>query len=430
MKKFLLFFFCFIGFSSSFAETISATLGAPVFYGDYSAVQYQTVDAACSGSLSDVQIYLGYPVGSLTYCGFEEVDVNYFLCKAVDEVTDPVIWDYATCRVSDERAINVYGMQGTYVCPLNQNWTLSGSLCTRPDCLTGQVRLSDGTCSKDCSSKKGQTFTGFIAANLSPILVCQDGCAASIISATNQAAVSGEPVIAGSWLYTGASCASTNVSFGSPLSDPLPDGSSDPQYLDCPAGQCLGTVNGASACYSCGDLGKDAVSYVNVDDWRFKILTTLADGTVTTVVNTRTGDANGDGTISAAESDADGNGIADGTSPVSTTSQKTDQQTFCEQNPTSIMCIDTNDQSVSPVEPTLEASPTGSSIFSAIKDGVLIQPSNFAHISQCPVSSFAWNGQTYIIDQHCALVTNHWGLLSTAMLTAWTVLSLLVVLKA
>lgn len=73
---------------------------------------------------------------------------------------------------------------------------------------------------------------------------------------------------------------------------------------------------------------------------------------------------------------------------------------------------------------------TGSETFKLIKDLVQIQPSNFSHISQCPTSSFSWNGQTYTINQHCPLINDHWTIFAAVMMAVWTALSLFIVLKA
>lgn len=42
-----------------------------------------------------------------------------------------------------------YGSVGGQ-CPINQNWTKSGSTCTRPDCVAPSVRQPDGTCGNPC----------------------------------------------------------------------------------------------------------------------------------------------------------------------------------------------------------------------------------------------------------------------------------------
>lgn len=42
-----------------------------------------------------------------------------------------------------------------YTCPSGQNWTLSGSTCTRPDCAVGEDRNAQGLCQKNCTNKNG-----------------------------------------------------------------------------------------------------------------------------------------------------------------------------------------------------------------------------------------------------------------------------------
>lgn len=41
-----------------------------------------------------------------------------------------------------------------YSCPAGQNWTLSGTTCTRPDCVAPDTRQSDGTCSAPCPGRQ------------------------------------------------------------------------------------------------------------------------------------------------------------------------------------------------------------------------------------------------------------------------------------
>lgn len=47
-----------------------------------------------------------------------------------------------------------------YECPANQDWTLSGTTCTRPDCSAGQTRnASTGVCEAQCGNS-GATWNG------------------------------------------------------------------------------------------------------------------------------------------------------------------------------------------------------------------------------------------------------------------------------
>lgn len=45
---------------------------------------------------------------------------------------------------------NIEYLSGVYFCPSGQNWTLSGSTCTRPDCVAPEQRQPDGTCGSSC----------------------------------------------------------------------------------------------------------------------------------------------------------------------------------------------------------------------------------------------------------------------------------------
>ncbi len=53
-----------------------------------------------------------------------------------------------------------------------------------------------------------------------------------------------------------------------------------------------------------------------------------------------------------------------------------------------------------------------------------------AHASQCPTSSFFWNNAEYTIDSHCQMISNHWGVLQSAMAVVWVIAALFVVLGA
>lgn len=132
-----------------------------------------------------------------------------------------------------------------YQCPANQNWTLSGSTCTRPDCVPPQVRDSGtGQCVSDCP--KGKIYGGWVNANANPALICSGNCELQIVSAHNQASVGGVQVIYGTWVGTGVvTCTGTQL------------GSAAGATQDPPCGynQCRGFVNDQAVCVSCGDPG-------------------------------------------------------------------------------------------------------------------------------------------------------------------------------
>lgn len=53
-----------------------------------------------------------------------------------------------------------------------------------------------------------------------------------------------------------------------------------------------------------------------------------------------------------------------------------------------------------------------------------------AHASQCPTSSFVWNGNTYTFDAHCQLATDHFAAFRGVMTLIFSLSALFVVLKA
>lgn len=52
------------------------------------------------------------------------------------------------------------------------------------------------------------------------------------------------------------------------------------------------------------------------------------------------------------------------------------------------------------------------------------------HSSQCPTGSFDALGSTHVIDAHCTLINNHWGVLQAAMIVVWSIAALWIVLRA
>lgn len=53
-----------------------------------------------------------------------------------------------------------------------------------------------------------------------------------------------------------------------------------------------------------------------------------------------------------------------------------------------------------------------------------------AHASQCPTSSFSWNGNTYTFDAHCQLATDHFAMFNGVMVLVFSISALFIVLRA
>lgn len=394
LRIFLALIFSFY-FSFSHSETIpaveteqwSASFGSGLYASDAAACQY----------MLNVFIAQGYQIslGGITVLSSTEHS-----CRWIDPQGNPAYGD------------SVYKHASVLECP--SGYIKSGSTCTREDCAVGSVRLADGSCGRDCNALKNTDYLGYIPSSANPSLVCQEGCAAVVQNASNQASIDGQNVIAGSFSYSGSTCVGNNITSGTPPT--------------CPSGQCIGTINGVNSCFTCSDIAQSASNYESVDDWHVKVTTSNSDGSSTSTVYTLSGDFNGDGTVSGSEVDSNGDGFADGVTPTSTNTNPSDVDSYCASNPTAITCLDTDSPDIP--EPGLENIQSGASSFQTIKNLLTIQPSNFSHTSQCPVTSFPWNGQSFVVDAHCQLVNDHFTLLSAAMLAAWAVLSLFVVLRA
>lgn len=183
-------------------------------------------------------------------------------CPAGSTLTAPSgAGQSATCQVAG------------YTCPAGQNWTLSGSTCTRPDCQYG--RASDGTCT-NCPAGKFmspgvgsapyrvvdqaltidyQTYTG--SGTSVPATTCAYGCTVSLGSEYSGAGSgsSGNWFWVGAPSFTGATCSVT------PGADPVVQPNT-PEADCAKAGKQWGTVNGTVICVDAGTTSTKKTSVV------------------------------------------------------------------------------------------------------------------------------------------------------------------------
>ena len=186
---------------------------------------------------------------------------------------------------------------GVRSCPANQGWTLSGSSCTRPDCVLPQVRdPANGVCKAPPCSAPGTTvgtassvYSG--TGSATGVGFCFDSCGVTAGGGCNSVKSK-----AGTWSFfctgpftaTGESCVVT----ASP--EPKPD--DDPAYKCAQEGMASGTVNGVVVCTPAAENSRT---------------TGTTDTTTTTVSKDATGTTTGTTTgstssTSSASTDANG----------------------------------------------------------------------------------------------------------------------------
>jgi hypothetical protein len=219
----------------------------------------------------------------------------------------------------------------TPTCPANS--TLSGGTCV---CNSG-YNEENGACvltPVPCPSA-GTTVQGYISAGSSPGQVCFNQCAATVVSASNQFAVGGSQVIAGTWSYLGGNqdpaCTGAVATSGSLANNDAPT---------CSPGYGIGQVNGEWTC-----LPQSSTTPTSTTTTATKC--TTVEGTETCVTTTTTRNNDGTQTTSTTSTSTSVNGGAPTSGGASTTSSPTggvadkgdsDQAAFCKDNPDAPGC--------------------------------------------------------------------------------------------
>lgn len=298
------------------AETIAATYGYPSGYTTltssptwatmpdgiaiYGTVLYEKYGSKTHGCVtsypSDWSFWGGYFASNAYSCGF-----GVILAKAAVQ---------------------------EYSCPAGQNWTLSGSSCTRPDCSAGETRLADGTCKVVCSaagtpatSALRGTYTG--AGVGIPSSLCINGCSyatggLSIGTGTLWAAELGSSL--------GSNCSGGNT--GTQLS------TTDPAYKCVSQGKGYGTVNGVVVC-----TGATTVTSNSSSNKSSTTRTTDTSNNTTTTTNGETSESTttceGDKCTTTSTKTTIN---ADGSKSQVTAVTTSDKGSFCSTNPTAPAC--------------------------------------------------------------------------------------------
>jgi len=237
-----------------------------------------------------------------------------------------------------------------YSCPSNQNWTLSGSNCTRPDCGPGDVRdPATGVCQSACVSKAGTTASsgnwdlGVNKASTAaiPNLSCFSGCYAAFSSTGN--CPSSSALVAGVTHYYCAGSYKflpfTSSAFNACSTQAENTGSTVPSD-SCGAGQVLGQVNGKTVCvteatHEVAAVKSDPVPVTSTS-------TTSTTDPVTNNVTTTTTTTNPDKSVTTKTTITGPDGKEIGSTTTGKSDTGTDQ---CEKYPDSAGCQDLGDPS-------------------------------------------------------------------------------------
>lgn len=272
---------------------------------------------------------------SFTHCGGSEPAGFKRMAWYVYDATNP-----GGCAFRDT-VKSIVATTGS--CPTGQNWTLSGTKCTRPACVAPQTRNeSTGICEDPkCPAAGGNFSAGYYDMGTSVDANIAYRCTASgcsvIFSGTAPVATK---IIGGKTHYfaLGAydygdptmTCTADSSNAATPSTSSLPSDS-------CGSNQDKGTVNGKVVCYDrtsgkVADTASKTTSGTMTTETTKKDSSGATTGTESTSGTTSTTCADGKCTTTTTGTAADGT--------TTTTKTETDQKSFCEQNPDSFVCSD------------------------------------------------------------------------------------------
>lgn len=254
------FFLALLLVGSVHAETIPATSGDVWKWcgggdGNYCTNTWQEAGGACGGG--------GWQMFDGGYNGF----VNAYQCSkngaylSPHTLVNPTLDQADACRgVCQNGSTMAFGksLRTGYTCPTGQNWTVSGSNCTRPDCTGSEVRNpSTGVCEVPPCTSKGQAASGLFLMGSSPYatfkaVTCTGGCLA-VFSGTapaKYAMVGGQRMYyaQGAFDFMGNGSGDTCTPGAEAPATPASSPNLGPQ--SCAPGQIEGEVNGVFQCWN------------------------------------------------------------------------------------------------------------------------------------------------------------------------------------
>lgn len=344
---FALAFTLVFAFGSAKAETQAATRAGAWKYG---------TNSACTTAAGVGETYVSQHNGSSG--GF----TYYFTLTIANETTGELSGTYYSVNNSTQVQGSTVGWSGQalscpYSCPSNQNWTLTGSVCTRPDCVSPEVRNpstgvcgpppvcvppetlnANGVCSIVCPAAGSNAMIGGAQAW---------GIAGSSATCTNGISYSGCKITCSSGVSSGGKASCTGCTFTGALStgsDAAADPTTGPEIKaptkpeECLAkGMGYVTTSSGTTCVA-QDQAVEPISTKTTET------TTTKDGTgVTTGTEETTVECIGD-KCTTTTTTKDGSGTTTGTTTSTGTGDKSgtdpnkDEQTDCEKHPETIGC--------------------------------------------------------------------------------------------
>lgn len=256
--------------------------------------------------------------------------------------------------------------QQFYSCPTGQNWTLSGSNCTRPDCVAPQVRnATTGMCeapADPCAASAGPagggwySFSKGTSGSVMDGNYCAGGCAVGL--SRNDMSGNGDAYFTDTTISiymtkTNLGYTCTNGMAPAPTAAPSSaQPSNPPANPPCAAGQ--GVMTSTSGNVRCVPAGTPQSSTPKVQYENFK--KSFPDGSTATTERTTTTDpatganhtadkvtvtsatGGGAGQAGPVGTTTTGGSAATTQSPIPATGQPDKSDSFCAQNPNSQIC--------------------------------------------------------------------------------------------
>ena len=337
MNRFFIGFLLVIFSVFSHAETIlatSTTSSGPSYGFNYQINGSPTLYAGLQSALDFLNSSVGHTPKNCFYgtVSVEAVGLNY-ICHAIGE--NFYINHSTSCYNGGTYTSS--GCTAGYSCPVNQNWTLSGTSCTRPDCVSPETRQSDGTCAVPCpaagSSVSGVTGKYFNVLDVPTSGMCISGCTYA------WGGTGGRSGGSNLWaVNAGTSMGAHCLPGVGGISAALP---ADSNTNTCAAKNlCGGVLNMVEVCTACAKTSVQSTSTATK---------TNPDGTTGSTSTTSITNCDALGTCSTHTTQNNAGGgtqaSAGSTAPTGTTTldSSMDKVSFCATNPTNPACAQPSD---------------------------------------------------------------------------------------